>query len=320
GVATPVLLTSPSTVHLGRIIKGAASPSQNINVNEAGGAATTYAVSAVSNSDFTVADAGNSSVAITAMGHNTHAVTADTSTAGSKSASVTVAGTAVAMDATVLEHANGTFANTTGVLSSGDKVLTLDFGTVAAGTSGGNIDSSFNIYANVVGVATANLDLTGIVGDLSKLTGASTFAGLAAGNNQGYTFHFNTTTPGVLSASYTFNLADEAGVVGGSTDTLTLNVSGIVTFHPGDVNQDGQVGLLDYNVIKANFGASYGSGNHWTDGDVNGDLQVGLLDFNIVKAHFGHTTGDGAAVTAVPEPATMSLLALAGLAALRRKR
>ncbi|MCY2926252.1 MAG: dockerin type I domain-containing protein [Planctomycetota bacterium] len=101
---------------------------------------------------------------------------------------------------------------------------------------------------------------------------------------------------------------------------FTYDLSATVVAHAGDVNGDGQVSLLDYNVIKANFGNAYESGNHWGDGDVNGDHQVGLLDFNIVKAHFGHTTGDGAAVTAVPEPATISLLALAGLAALRRKQ
>ncbi|MCY2927173.1 MAG: DUF2961 domain-containing protein [Planctomycetota bacterium] len=73
---------------------------------------------------------------------------------------------------------------------------------------------------------------------------------------------------------------------------------------PGDVNSDGQVGLMDYNIIKANFGNVYGSGTHWGDGDLNGDGQVGLLDFNIVKAHFGHTAGSSPE-TAVPEPATL---------------
>ncbi|MEI7836790.1 MAG: dockerin type I domain-containing protein [Planctomycetota bacterium] len=314
GAATPVLLTAPSTVNLGRIIKGAVSPSQNISVTESGGVATTYDLSAVSNANFTVADAGTTGKAIAASSINTHAVTADTSTAGIKSASITVAGTAVAMDATVLEHANGTFANTTGVLSSANKVLTLNFGTVSVGTGGGNIDSSFDIYANVVGAATANLDLTGIVGDLSKLTGLSTFSGLVAGSSHAYTFSFNTSAAGTLSASYTFNLADEAGVLGGTTDSLTLNVTGRVS-HPGDVNSDGTVNFLDYNIVKTNY---LSSGVGWAGGDLNGDGTVNFLDYNIVKTHYLHTDAT-IGVQAIPEPATLALLALAGLA-IRRKR
>ncbi|MCY2924576.1 MAG: dockerin type I domain-containing protein [Planctomycetota bacterium] len=87
---------------------------------------------------------------------------------------------------------------------------------------------------------------------------------------------------------------------------------------PGDVNLDGQVGLLDYNVIKMNFGATNAT---WDMGDLNADGQVGLLDFNIVKANFGQALSDlgpflalspagGSTppVNTVPEPVSLALL------------
>ncbi|MCY2926369.1 MAG: autotransporter-associated beta strand repeat-containing protein [Planctomycetota bacterium] len=104
------------------------------------------------------------------------------------------------------------------------------------------------------------------------------------------------------------------------SDTGSALTAVLVATHAGDVNGDGQVSLLDYNVIKANFGNTYGSGNHWSDGDVNGDGQVGLLDFNIVKAHFGHTTGDSS-LTAMPEPAAfLPLLAFLPILSARARR
>ncbi|MCY2924510.1 MAG: dockerin type I domain-containing protein [Planctomycetota bacterium] len=69
---------------------------------------------------------------------------------------------------------------------------------------------------------------------------------------------------------------------------------------PGDVNRDGQVGLLDYNVIKANFGLA---STNWVKGDVNRDGQVGLLDYNLVKANFGNVSpGDTSLVTWLDSP------------------
>ena len=52
-------------------------------------------------------------------------------------------------------------------------------------------------------------------------------------------------------------------------------------------------------------------------GDANLDGQVSADDYGSVQSHFGDTAGAGAA--SVPEPMTMTLLAIGGLQVLRRR-
>ena len=71
---------------------------------------------------------------------------------------------------------------------------------------------------------------------------------------------------------------------------------------PGDANEDGVVNVLDLDVLGRNYG---GTNAAWGDGDFNRDRIVNLLDLSILGAYYGQTGGG-----AVPEPATLSLLAL----------
>jgi hypothetical protein len=52
------------------------------------------------------------------------------------------------------------------------------------------------------------------------------------------------------------------------------------------------------------------------EGDANQDGQVSAGDYSSVQAHFGETAGGAT----IPEPMTMSILGLGGLAVLRRRR
>jgi len=79
----------------------------------------------------------------------------------------------------------------------------------------------------------------------------------------------------------------------------------------GDVNLDGKVDLSDFGILKENFG----TGTTQAQGDLNGDAKIDLSDFGILKANFGKTAG-----AAVPEPSTLLLLMLGGLAALVARR
>lgn len=92
---------------------------------------------------------------------------------------------------------------------------------------------------------------------------------------------------------------------------------------PGDANGDGVVGLLDLDILGANWGTA---GASLTDGDFNGDGVVTLLDLDILGANWGATSGSFEAALAasgivIPEPTGLSLLAVAGaLLAGRRRR
>lgn len=81
----------------------------------------------------------------------------------------------------------------------------------------------------------------------------------------------------------------------------------------GDANRDGIVSTEDYASVLANFGSVGIAGIH---GDANLDGIVSASDYASIQANFGNVDAD----PDTPEPATLSLLALGGLAMLRRRR
>jgi hypothetical protein len=80
---------------------------------------------------------------------------------------------------------------------------------------------------------------------------------------------------------------------------------------PGDANRDGSVTDADYTIWADNYGAADAT---WDMGDFNGDDEVTDADYTIWADNYGATTG------AIPEPATLAVLSLGGLVALRRRR
>jgi hypothetical protein len=80
----------------------------------------------------------------------------------------------------------------------------------------------------------------------------------------------------------------------------------------GDFNLDGAVDAGDLALLGGSFGLAGPFG--WANGDATGDGVVDAGDLALLGGNFGTI------VHPVPEPATMSLLALAGVAMLRRRR
>ena len=91
-------------------------------------------------------------------------------------------------------------------------------------------------------------------------------------------------------------------------DTLIGQGSGTMF---GDFNLDGVVDLIDLGMV----GDEYGTGTGWATGDSNGDGAVDLIDLGAVGDNYGFV-----ATAPIPEPATMTLLALGGIALIRRKK
>jgi MYXO-CTERM domain-containing protein len=102
----------------------------------------------------------------------------------------------------------------------------------------------------------------------------------------------------------------------------------------GDANLDGKVDGSDYSLIDAGY-ASHGALTGWYNGDFNYDGVIDGSDYALIDNAFNNQGGAelntasvvatstaqvAAAPTAVPEPATLGLAMVAGLAVVRRRR
>ncbi len=81
-----------------------------------------------------------------------------------------------------------------------------------------------------------------------------------------------------------------------------------------DFNLDGIVNGGDFLIWNGGYGTPMAD---WIDGDANGDGIVNGQDFLIWNANYGDTSS---APRSTPEPASLVLLALGGMAILRRRR
>jgi phospholipase/lecithinase/hemolysin len=87
---------------------------------------------------------------------------------------------------------------------------------------------------------------------------------------------------------------------------------------PGDLDLDGFVGIEDLNIVLSNWNASVTPGNPLL-GDPSGDGFVGIDDLNAVLGNWNTgTPPPGEALATVPEPGTLTLLTLIGVATIRR--
>jgi hypothetical protein len=137
------------------------------------------------------------------------------------------------------------------------------------------------------------------------------------------------------NAGQSFNILDWGGLTGTFTsinlpsleglawNTSQIYSNGILSvespFLEGDFDENGFVNGADLTAWKTGFGTS-GGATH-SQGDANADADADGADFLVWQQQFGSGPGAAPTVDTVPEPATLSSLAIAGaLLSWRRTR
>lgn len=324
-------------IDLGRVLVGAAVPAaQTVTLNKAGLDGTYYSVTTTDAATSSVTGRYNAFAAgVTGSKSINVGLSAATVAAGLKSGTVTIdnldvttAGGAgrgandgndvVAVNLSVLSHANPSF-----VAGSDANGMTFDFGTVTLGALVPTFSFDLFNLETTTGF-TAGLDLDSIVGsgdtavlstDLEAFQGAAT---LAAGAGYGFKAEFSTVAAGAFSATYTLNFSDENLPGAIALGSMTLTLSGVVSaavVEDGDFNGDDAVNGADFLAWQRGVGGAASPAN----GDANADGVVDAVDLAIWAEQFG---AGSSPVLTIPEPTGACLALATGLvvAAVRRRR
>jgi len=108
---------------------------------------------------------------------------------------------------------------------------------------------------------------------------------------------------------------DHDGTVEAADDDLDVILAAVGTWR-GDTDMDGDVDETDYGSLLLSW---QNTGKAWGNGDFDGDGDVDETDYGSLLLSWQNGV-TGVAGGPIPEPVTLSLLSLGGLALLRRRR